>query len=261
MPSLIPPPGLSDTFDFSEFFAKLDRNYVPHVSVNCVVFAYQEGRLHVLLHHLDLGAAEQWGLPAAYVRQDESTDDAANSLLTRMVGLEDAFISQFHTFGAKDRVGPAARLICRTLGIEPPPGHWALGRVISVGYFSLVDVVQAKLTTATSSEEYVWKELTQIPELALDHNAMVRRALATLRMQLDSLPLDKALSGKEFTMSELQRFYEAAHDKKFDRRNFKRRMVELGLVEQLQELRTGGAHRPAYLYRWVGQTSTYDELT
>lgn len=88
-----------------------------------------------------------------------------------------------------------------------------------------------------------------------DHNLMIEKALATLREQLDALPLDQTLLQELFTIPELQGVYEAVHGKQFDRRNFQKRMLDLGLVERLDERRTGGPCRPAYLYRWVGETS------
>lgn len=250
---------LGDFSDFSGVFAELDRNYVPHLSVNCVVLAYHEGGLHVLLHHLL--HIEKWGLPGAYVRRDESLDHTALALLGRIVGSEKVFIKQFHTFGGTDRVEPESTPVFQSLGVEPPPGHWAVGRVISVGYFALIDMARATLMAATPLEEYVWRELQLTPQLVLDHNFMIEEALAALRSQLDALPLDTNLLQNAFTMPELQRLYEAVHGRLFDRRNFQNRMLELGLVERLEERRTGGRHRPAYLYRWLSKKSDSAEST
>ena len=256
MTTTLPSSKLGDFQNFSEFFTELDRSYVPHLSVNCVVLAYREGCLYVLLHHLK--SIQNWGLPGAYVRQEESLDDAATSLLRRVAGLEKPFIRQFHTFGGIDRASTSTSVF-QALGVEPPSGHWATGRVISVGYFALVDMTQATLITATVSEEYAWKEIDLLPELGLDHNFMTDKALAALRIQLDSLPLDTTLLLASFTMPELQRLYEAIHGRLFDRRNFQKRMLDLGLIERLDEKRTGGPHRPAYLYRWVGGISDSPE--
>lgn len=237
--------------DFREFFAELDRNYVPHLSVNCVVFAYREGRLYVLLYHVL--PIKAWGHPGAYVRRNESLDHAANASLLRTTGIENAYLSQFHTFGGIDRVEATSAPLFRALGVEPPPGHWGVGRVISVGYFAMVDMTEARLVTATALEEYVWRELTQLPQLGLDHDVMLEVALTTLRMQLDSLPLDRTLLKDPFTMPELQRLYEAVHGRVFDRRNFQKQMLDLGLVERLEGQRKNGPHPPAYLYRWIGK--------
>lgn len=239
--------------DLAGIFAELDRNYVPHLSVNCVVFAYRDGCLQVLLHHLL--PIEKAGLPGAYVRRDESLDHAAIQALRKTVGLEAVFIRQFHTFGGIDRVEPAATALFQALGAEPPPGHWIVGRVVSVGYFALVDMAQTTLMTATAAEECIWCELTALPLLVYDHNLIIEEALATLRHQLDALPLDTTLLPQAFTMPELQLLYETVHGRLFDRRNFQKRILDLGLVERLEERRTGGRHRPAYLYRWVGEAS------
>lgn len=253
MSDTTPTSRLTNLSDISGIFSELDQNYVPHLSVNCVVFGYREGCLQVLLHHLL--PIKNWGLPGAYVRRDQSLDQTATSLIERVVGLKDAFTTQFHTFGGVDRVVPAGTAMFRALGVEPPPGHWVVGRVVSVGYFALVDIARTALIKTAPTEEFVWLELTQVPPLAYDHNMMIEKALTYLREQLDVFPLDKNLLPKTFTMPELQRLYEAVHGKMFDRRNFQKRVLDLGLVERLKERRMGGPNRPAYLYRWISGIS------
>lgn len=239
----LPPP--------SRLFAELDRDYLPHLSVNGVVFGAHAGALRVLL--LRLAGTDTWTLPAGYVRQDEGVDEAAARMVRERVALRGAALRQFHTFGAPDRIGAALADAFRALGADPPPGHWALGRVVSVGYVVLVDAARAEVTPDPLMAESRWWDVAARPPLLLDHDAMVDRALASVRAGLDDLPLGATLLAGEFTMSELQRLYETVLGRPLDRRNFQKRMLDLGLVERLPDLRTGGRHRPPRLYRWGGR--------
>ena len=235
----------------SRLFAELDRDHLPHLSVNGVIFGAHAGELRVLL--LRLAGTDAWGLPAGYVRRDEGVDEAAARMVREQVGLQGAVLRQFHAFGAPDRVGAALADALRALGADPPPGHWALGRVVSVGYVVLVDADRAAVTLDPLMAEYRWCEVAARPPLLLDHGAMVDLALASVRAGLDDLPLGATLLAGEFTMSELQRLYETVLGRTLDRRNFQKRMLDFGLVERLPDQRTGGRHRPPRLYRWVGR--------
>jgi len=141
--------------DLSTLFADLDRDCLPHLSVNGVVFGAHAGALQVLL--IRWAAVGQWALPGAYVRRDEGIDAAAARMVHEHVGLRDVALRQFHTFGARDRVGAALAAGFRALGVEPPPAHWALGRVVSVGYVALVDADVVKSTKAfVQAAEWTW---------------------------------------------------------------------------------------------------------
>lgn len=244
-----------DASDLARIFAELDRDYLPHISLNGVVFGARSGRLEVLLMRW-LGL-DVWGLPAGYVRRDEDLDAAAARMVREQTHLEGVFLNQFHTFGRADRGEAAFAELLRTRGIDVPSGHWAFGRVISVGYVSLVDAARARVVPDVLADEHRWWDVAARPRLAFDHDEMVERALAALRAQLDELPLGATLLPGEFTMPELQRLYETVHGRALDRRNFQNRMLGLGLVERLPEARPSRVSRPTYVYRWVGRGATY----
>ena len=231
--------------------AELERDCLPHLSVNGVIFGAHAGELKVLL--LRWQGLDAWSLPGGYVRRDEPLDQAAARMLRERTGLEDALLRQFHTFGALDRGEGVLADVFRALGVEARPDHWALGRVVSVGYVALVDFTRARVVPDPLTPDYGWWDPAARPRLLLDHDAMVERALAALRAGLDDLPLGASLLPGAFTMPELQRLYETVLGRPLDRRNFQKRMLELGLVERLPELRTGGRHRPTYVYRWAGR--------
>ncbi len=240
--------------DVAAFLAELDSGYLPHVSLNGVVFGARAGRLEVLL--MRWFGLDVWGLPAGYLRLDEDLDTAAARMLHEQTHLEGVFLTQFHTFGRADRGEAAFAGLLRSRGLDVPPDHWAFGRVVSIGYVALVDAARARVVPDVLADEHRWWDVAALPSLAFDHGEMVEWALAALRAQLDELPLGATLLPGEFTMPELQRLYEMVHGRSLDRRNFQKRMLDLGLVERLPEPRPSRVSRPTYVYRWVGRNDS-----
>lgn len=234
-----------------DLFAELERDCLPHLSVNGVIFGAHAGALTVLL--LRSTGTDRWSLPGGYVRRDEAVDAAAARMVRERTGLEGAVLRQFHAFGATDRGEAALAPMLRALGVEPPASHWALGRVVSVGYVALVDAGRAQAAPDAFSPEARWWDAAARPPLILDHDEMVERALRVLRAQLDTLPLGATLLPGTFTMPELQRLYETVLGRPLDRRNFHRRVLELGLVERLPGPGQRASHvgRPGHRYRWA----------
>ena len=234
--------------------AKLDRESLPNVSVNGVIFGLDgDARLAVLL--MQAAGGDAWSLPGGYVRRDESVDDAAARMVRERTGLDHTVLRQFHAFGATNRGEAAVAEAINAFGIAIPSDHWILGRVLSVGYVALVDVSRAQVVPDTWTRAFGWWHVPERPALIMDHYEMVERALGAVRAQLDDLPLGATLLPAAFTMPELQRVYEAVLGRSLDRRNFQKRMMELRLVERLPDQRIGRRRKPAYVYRWTGGAS------
>jgi 8-oxo-dGTP diphosphatase len=226
-----------------------DRELVPHLSVDCTIFGFHAGQMKVLL--LRWKHLSQWSLPGGFVRRDEPVDRAAERVLRERTGLDHVFLRQFHAFGGTDRRERELLPAFRAMGVEPPDAHWMVSRVVSIGYFALVDHAKAGLSPDAFSEECRWWDLASRPRLLFDHDEMVDLALETVRRQLDYLPLAANLLPEKFTMPELQRLYETVLGRPLDRRNFQKRMLDRGFIERLPERKTGGAHRSPWLYRFV----------
>lgn len=232
-----------------EFLGNEADAYVPHLAVDCVVFGFHEGELKILLTHWR--SRQRWSLPGGFVRWDESLDDAASRILRTRAGLQNVYLEQFHTFGRPDRgdqeVDPqVARLV------EHAPGaSWLLGRVISVGYCALVDYTQAVPTPdGELTDECRWWALESRPALLFDHDDMVERALGALRSQFNQRPIGLNLFPDTFTLPELQRLYETVLGRSLDRRNFQKKMLDLGILDRVGERRGKGVRRAPYLYRF-----------
>lgn len=222
--------------------------FLPHLSVDCVIFGFHGGELKILL--VRWKGADRWCLPGGYVRRDESLDGAAYRVLEERTGLERIYLQQFRAFGGTERGEGVLRPLLEGLGIELPAELWIFGRTVSVGYVALVDYAEVAPTVDYLSEEVRWWDVRDHPPLLMDHDEILASALATLRTQLEYQPIGRSLLGEKFTMPELQRLYEAVLGTTLDRRNFQRRMLALGIVERLPERKRGVPHRAPHLYRF-----------
>ncbi len=222
--------------------------FLPHVSVDCVIFGFHGGDLKVLLtkwKHVDA-----WSLPGGPVRRTESVDAAAHSVLKARTGLSRIFLQQFHAFGGTDRNEAALLPLLERLGLGDTSARSLTERTVSIGYYALVDYLSVTPTPDLASEACRWWDVHDHPPLQFDHDAIVATALATLRRQLSHQPIGRSLLPEKFTMPELQKLYESVLGRPLDRRNFQKKILDLGIVERLGERRTGGAHRAPYLYRF-----------
>jgi 8-oxo-dGTP diphosphatase len=203
----------------------------PMVTVDTVIFTIQEHDLRVLLIRRGvepfLGA---WAIPGGFVALDESLEDAARRELAEETNVKDVYLEQLYTFGQLER--------------DPR------GRVISVAYFALVAAESRELLASTDSQEVAWFSVYRLPELAFDHAAIVNYALTRLRYKLDYTSVGFQLLPKKFTLGELQAMYEAILARKLDKRNFRKKILGMGILQPLEESKMEGPHRPAKLYRF-----------
>jgi 8-oxo-dGTP diphosphatase len=202
----------------------------PAVAVDVAVFTVLAERLQLLLVAPGSGPfAGQWALPGGRVRTDESLDDAARRELAAQTGVRDVYLEQLYTFGAPQR--------------DPQD------RVVSVAYFALI-AHGGRFQEAERSDKYAavaWQPVGRLPPLAYDHRTVVDTALARLRAKLAYTNLVYGLLPARFTVGELQAIYEAILGRRLDRRNFRRKILSVGLLRRLAHQRRG-AHRPATLY-------------
>ena len=203
------------------------------VAVDVAVFTVRDGILRVLLAQARSGPfAGWWSLPGGRVGEDESLNEAAARELPAPAAAGSVYLEQLYTFGHPQR--------------DPR------GRVVSVAYVGLV--ADADRVTGTVAGTYggkyaavAWHPASRLPRLAYDHAAVVRLAVSRLRAKVQYTNLVYTLLPRTFTLRELQGLYEAILGRQLDRRNFRRRVLSLGLLRPLGRLRRG-AHRPAALY-------------
>jgi 8-oxo-dGTP diphosphatase len=221
--------------------------FLPHIAFDSVIFGFSKGKLKILLmEYHDTG----WlALPGGFVRKNEDLDEAAKRGLKDRTGLDNIYLEQFYTFGNLARFKPEVmKTILAANGFQLEPEHWMLDRFISVSYFALIDIEKVILTPDELSDSIAWYEIDNLPKLILDHNAIVNKALQTLKENLDRKLIGGNLLPERFTMNELQQVYEAILEQKLRRTTFQRKMLGLEILERHEKLYTGKSHKAPYLY-------------
>lgn len=217
--------------------------FLPHLSADPVIFGFDQNELKVLL--VKMNYRKMWFLPGGYVRKDEDLDEAVIRILKDRAGvIADVYLQEFGVFGKKNRSEFYFEDFDETLFHKQ--------RFVSVGYYALYNPERFHLVTDELSEACEWIYLSKLPdiELAMDHREMIEKALQTLRETLSYKPIGYNLLPEKFTLSELQKLYEAILGKELNRGNFYRRIKNLGILEKLDEQRRGGAHKSPDLYRF-----------
>jgi 8-oxo-dGTP diphosphatase len=222
-------------------------NVNPNVSVDCVIFGFDNEHLNVLLikrKEGDPSAKPMLALPGDLVLDSESLDDAANRVLKELTGLEGVFLNQFQAFGDPLRVKKVKDLAWLQSYREQPQA-----RVITIGYFALVQMEEFHPSANSFAEEVYWQEIHEIPELAFDHNEILSRALDHLQGEFILNRIGYELLPEKFTLSQVQKLHEIILDKKLDKRNFRSKLIKEKLVIPLNEKQTGVVHKPAQYYK------------
>lgn len=232
-------------------------NYQPGLSIDCVIFGFQDNQLKVLL--INTGYTEKWALPGGFIPINEDIDTAANSVLYARTKLDNIFLRQFATFGtlARNDEDHKKRVI-KFYNISPEKSKLYAKRFITIGYYALVDINK---TTPQSDREYEkvkWIDHNNVPDLILDHKEILEKALETLRIELNLMPVGYNLLPEKFTISDLQKLYEAILDRKLDRRNFLRKITAIGILKKLDEKKTNVAHKAPSLYSF--DKEKYEEV-
>jgi len=229
-------------------------NFLPQLSIDCVIFGYHANQLKVLL--CQLLHSDQYALPGGFIGLQEDIGDAAKRILAERTGLTQIYLEQFGTFGQPQRTDRQTHQ--RTLeacGIPYGPDLWLLKRFVSIGYYALVDYQKVVPTPDVFSGSCAWHDSHALPPLLFDHAAMIEKALDMLRLMLDHKLVGFNLLPDTFTMGELQGVYETILNQKLQRTNFQRKMLSLGILERVEKKYGGGSHKAPYLYRFDTKTT------
>lgn len=200
------------------------------VAVDIVIFTIKNDDLKVILIKRNLSPfKDMWAIPGGFVREQEGIEAAAMRELMEETGVKDVYLEQLYTFGEPKR--------------DPR------GRIITVAYFALVDSTKVKPIAKTDAYEADWHSMYDLPKkLAFDHEEILKYALKRLRYKLEYTTVGFQLLPDKFTLTELQKVYEIILNKKLDKRNFRKKIASLNLLQALHEHKMEGAHRPAQLY-------------
>ena len=208
-------------------------------SVDCVVYGFDGDDLKLLL--IQRGAEpfkDQWALPGDLVYPDEDLDTSANRVLRELTGLSSVFMEQHKTYGRVDR--------------HP------LGRVVTTSYYSLVNLREFNPESHSWAREAHWHSLSDIPDLAFDHNEILNQATEELQTRVRTKPIGFELLSPLFPLNALQQLYEAILGLKFDKANFRKKILSMNLLIDTGKQERDVPHRPARLYSF--DKERYDEL-
>ncbi len=211
-----------------------------HVAVDSIIFGYdEEGReLKVLLLKRNFQPAKgEWSLMGGFLKNNEGIDTAAKRILHQLTGLSDVYMEQLYTFGELDR----------------DPG----ARIISVAYFALIKINASDLELV-KNHGATWVPISSMPRLIFDHTAMVNRALKKLQVRARTQPIGFELLPDKFTIPQLQGLYEAIYNKSLDKRNFRRKLLSMNLLEKLEEKEKESSRKGAWYYRF--EPKNYENL-
>jgi 8-oxo-dGTP diphosphatase len=203
----------------------------PALAVDTLIFSIQDGKLKILLIEIGSGQYKnQWALPGGLVEIDETLGATAKRILKDKAGLKGVYLEQLYTFSKVNRD--------------------KRGRVVSVAYFALVDSSKFKLETMEYYSDIDWQDIKKLPRIAFDHKEIINHGLARLRRKLEYTNVTYGLLSKEFTLTEMQKVYEIVWDKKLDKRNFRKQIQALDIIESTGKKQLGAQSRPAELYRF-----------
>ena len=200
------------------------------VSVDVIIFGFDESKLKVLIgrRQMDPGRGE-WSLYGGFVGADESIDDAAERTLYDLTGLRHLYMRQVGAFGS----------------VERDPGE----RVISIAYYALINVKDYD-DNLRKEHNVEWVDYNQLPALYSDHNEMVSKAIRIMRQKIKTEPISFRLLPQLFTLTQLQRLYEAVLGEEVDKRNFRKRIKDMDFIEKTELIDKSGSKRGAFLYRF-----------
>jgi hypothetical protein len=227
--------------------------FVPHVSVDCVIFGFQEGNLKVLLIEREKFPDNHVGghklkLPGSLILENEDLDMSAYRTLKDLTGVGKIFLKQFAVFGSPERLTPEDDLdwLRKTSGLN-------VSRVVTIAYYALIKISESYITDKT-----IWHPANDLPDLIFDHNIIIKNALESLQREIRTEPLCFELLPKKFTLRQMQDTYEAILDENMDSRNFRKKIRPLEFLIPLPEKEIGVNHKPAQLYRF--DRKLYDKL-
>ena len=201
-----------------------------YVSVDCIIFGFDEGELKLLLLKRNFEPAMgKWSLMGGFVQEDESVDAAAKRVLAELTGLENVYMEQVGTFG----------------DLERDPGE----RVISVAYYALVNVNEYDRELVQQHNAH-WTKIDELPQLIFDHPIMISKARELMKHKASYNPIGFNLLAELFTLTQLQNLYEAIYGEPMDKRNFRKRVAEMDFIEKTDLIDKSGSRRGAYLYKF-----------
>jgi ADP-ribose pyrophosphatase YjhB (NUDIX family) len=206
------------------------KNKKFHVAVDCIIFGFDRQELKLLCIKRNFEPEKgKWSLMGGFLEEEEDIDDAAERVLYQLTGLKGIYLEQLQAYGECDR-DPA-------------------GRVISIAYYALIDSVRFDKQISRTYDAR-WFSLDHLPSLVFDHRVMVDKAIRRLQRRCRTQPIGFELLPEKFTLPQLQLLYEEIFGRAFDKRNFRKKILAMGILNKLEEKDKIGSRKGAFLYRF-----------
>lgn len=207
------------------------KNQSIKLSVDAAVFGYEEGNISVLLIKRKYEPFKgQWAIAGGFVETDETLEEAVQRELQEETGVKINYLEQLYTFGNPER--------------DPR------GRVVSIAYFGLVRPNTFKIFASTDAADVKWFNINELPELSFDHKEILEMAIKRLQGKITYEPIGFELLDKKFPFSDLEKLYTTLLGREIDRRNFRKKIVGLNVLDELDEKVSKGSGRPANLFQF-----------
>ncbi|MDP3026902.1 MAG: NUDIX domain-containing protein [Nanoarchaeota archaeon] len=203
----------------------------PSVTADIIIFTIQNQKLKVLLIKRGVEPFKNmFAIPGGFVKMNENLEQAAKRELEEETGVKEVYLEQLYTFGEVNR--------------DPR------GRVITVAYFALINPEKAKqeLEATTDASAAEWFDVSGLPQLAFDHKKILDYAIKRVKWKFEYTTIAFSMLPKHFTLTQLQKVYETVFEKKFDKRNFRKKILSLNILESTEEKEKDVSYRPPELY-------------
>lgn len=201
------------------------------LSVDAVVFGYEEGTISVLLIKRKYDPFKgKWAIPGGFVHNEESLEEAVERELKEETGVEINYLEQLYTFGIPSR--------------DPR------GRVVSIAYFGLIRSNVFQIFASTDAEEVKWFKINALPDLSFDHQEILNIAIKRLQGKITYEPIGFELLDEKFPFSDLEKLYTTLLGRPVDRRNFRKKIIKFNILDELDEKISKGSGRPANLFKF-----------
>jgi 8-oxo-dGTP diphosphatase len=215
-------------------------SFIEGISIDCVIFSFDKKNLEVLLVHHAIGeSAGKWGVLGGNPELDESIDHAALRILYELTSLDNIYLEQLKAFTNPDRVKSE--------------------RVITIGYYTLVNREDYNIKASVSVFEAKWFKINEVPKLIFDHNEILEYSLKQLQNRVRQAPIGFNLLPEKFTLLQLMHLYEEILGVEMDKSNFRRKILHMKLLVELDEKQQDVSHRAAKLYKF--DPEIYKKLT
>ena len=200
------------------------------ISVDCIIFGFDNTGLKLLLFKRKVEPfLNEWSLIGSFNKQDESVPNAANRVLNETTGIDGVFMTELSTYSQPQR----------------DPG----GRVISIAYYALIRLGEDEHDKVQDFQAK-WFDVNEIPPLVLDHGEMIEHALLKLKSQTKYAPVGFELLPEKFTIPQLQFLYESINQTQLDKRNFRKKILSMRILEKLDQKDKTSSKKGAILYRF-----------